>query len=206
MTQAQYYTPHPTAAYIAPTQPSNPPINTPNPAPANPVLMFAPANAPPDGSRHSLRPRHVRNSLNGAQTAPLPHRRTCHPTFHPEHPGIDINMHSLEAGKYFYVANPAREEGIYTSSSRQRHPRGCYDLRRGQGPLALACLCWHGHECKRERLERFDAQSKYWALQGSDVICGSRAAVFRLAEDRGSRRHPHSQPPRRLRAPRVVGR
>jgi hypothetical protein len=43
-----------------------------------------------------------------------------------------------------------------------------------KGLWALSCLRWHGHECKRERLERIDAEGKHWALQGSDVICGSR--------------------------------
>jgi hypothetical protein len=36
--------------------------------------------------------------------------------YYPDHPGIDVETHSLEAGKSFYVAIPAREEGIYTSS------------------------------------------------------------------------------------------
>jgi hypothetical protein len=129
MTQTQYYTPHPTAAHIASTQPSNPLIITPTPAPANPALRFAPANALPMAPATHCAPgaceicdaQHLciinqAHSLNGTQTAPLPHRLTCRPIFHPKNPVIDIDTHSLEAGKYFYVANPAREEGIYTSS------------------------------------------------------------------------------------------
>ncbi|KAJ7817677.1 hypothetical protein B0H14DRAFT_3474424 [Mycena olivaceomarginata] len=57
-------------------------------------------------------------------------------------------------------------------------------------PTAPATHCapvelpeWPAHECRRERLQRVDACNKHWGLKGSDVICGSRGAVFRLAED-----------------------
>jgi hypothetical protein len=56
------------------------------------------------------------NSLNGPQTAPLPHRRTCRLAYRPDHPGIDVQTHSLEAASKFFVVCPGREEGIYTSA------------------------------------------------------------------------------------------
>ncbi|KAJ7823299.1 hypothetical protein B0H14DRAFT_2597952 [Mycena olivaceomarginata] len=225
MTQAQYYMPHPTAAHIAPTQPSNPPILTPNLAPANPVLMFSPANTLPTALTTHCAPgaceicdaphlciiNQAPHPLNSVQTAPL-HRSTCCPIFYPENPGINIEMHYLEVGKYFYVANLAREEGIYTSRrsfvfpfikpflslteesrsiNAHRTSEGVINglhmaattFAEAQGLWALSCLRWHGHECKHECLERIDAQGKHWALKGSEVICGSRATVFQLAKD-----------------------
>ncbi|KAJ7848159.1 hypothetical protein B0H14DRAFT_2583179 [Mycena olivaceomarginata] len=132
------------------------------------------------------------NSQNGLQTGPLPHRRTCRPNFYPDHPALDVETHSLEAGKHFYVAIPARDEGIYTSSAVARQKTegvvnglnvAAKTYTDAKGLWVLGCLRWHGHECRRGRLQHLDARNKHWGLKGSDVICGSRSPVFCLAED-----------------------
>ncbi|KAJ7701319.1 hypothetical protein B0H14DRAFT_2648429 [Mycena olivaceomarginata] len=187
MTQAQYYMPHPTAAHIAPTQPSNPPILTPNLAPANPVLMFSPANTLPTALTTHCAPGACPPPLE--QRADSPHftAQPAAPIFYPENPGINIEMHYLEVGKYFYVANLAREEASTLIEHRKVSSMGLHmaatTFAEAQGLWALSCLRWHGHECKHECLERIDAQGKHWALKGSEVICGSRATVFQLAKD-----------------------
>ncbi|KAJ7855807.1 hypothetical protein B0H13DRAFT_2357647 [Mycena leptocephala] len=182
----------------APTPPSNPP-------PTNPVMSFAPVTVLPTVPAQCCAPGRCEicdaqflsvvqqaQSLNGPQTAPLPHRRTCRPTYHPDHPGINVETHSLEAGKSFYVAIPARDEGIYTSSLIAREKsEGIHNGRHeaaktyaeAKGLWALGCLRWHGHECKRERLQRLDMRGKHWAVKGFDTICGSRGAAFWIAED-----------------------
>ncbi|KAJ7842836.1 hypothetical protein B0H14DRAFT_3456576 [Mycena olivaceomarginata] len=199
--QPQYYTSLPTASDIVPPGASVPAANP----STNLVMSFAPVNVLPTTPATHCAPGqcaicdaqhlavfHQSNSQNGPQTGPLPHRRTCHPTFYPEHPGLDIDTHSLEAGKYFYVAVPARDEGIYTSSTVARQKTdgvvngvnvAAKTYADAQGLWVLGCLRWHGHECRRERLQRLDARNKHWGLKGSNVICGSRGAVFRLAED-----------------------
>ncbi|KAJ7773773.1 hypothetical protein B0H14DRAFT_3508721 [Mycena olivaceomarginata] len=48
---------------------------------------------------------------------------------------------------------------------------------------ALSCLRWHGHECRRERLQRLDARGVHWAVKGFDQICGSRTSEFVAARD-----------------------
>ncbi|KAJ7863213.1 hypothetical protein B0H13DRAFT_2354276 [Mycena leptocephala] len=204
----QYHTSTPTASNTVPlsnTVPvsaSTPLSNAPS---SNPALTFAPVTMAPTAPRQHCPPNQCEicdaqhlsviqqaHTLNGALTGPLPHRRTCRPTYYPDHPGIDVETHSLEAGKSFYVAIPAREEGIYTSSAVAREKsEGVHNGRHeaaktyaeAKGVWALACLRWHGPECKRERLERLDARGKHWAVKGSNVICGSRAAAFRIAED-----------------------
>jgi hypothetical protein len=144
------------------------------------------------------------NSLNGLQMGPLPHRRTCWPAFFPNHPGINVQTHSLEAGSKFFVVNPGRKEGIYTSAyvllplshfGTDRRTIGfCSATMRIQSEgvrnsrheatqmfadaralWALTCLCWHGHECHCERLQRQDACGVHWVVKGIDQICGSRS-------------------------------
>jgi hypothetical protein len=125
MTQSQYYTSLPTVSSMAPAAASAP---APNSA-ADLVMSFAPVHALPTTPATHCAPgrcdicdtQHLivlqqSNSQNGLHTGPLLHRRTCRPRFYPDHPGIDVESHSLEAGKYFYVAIPARDPGIYTSS------------------------------------------------------------------------------------------
>jgi hypothetical protein len=90
----RYYTPNPMAAHIVPTQPSNAPTLPPNPALANPVLIFTPANAlfmvPTTccvlGASEIWDVQYFcilnqAHSSNGAQTAPLPHCCISCPTF-----------------------------------------------------------------------------------------------------------------------------
>ncbi|KAJ7840703.1 hypothetical protein B0H14DRAFT_2587293 [Mycena olivaceomarginata] len=173
--------------------------------PANPVMSFAPAHVLPTTPAVRCAPgrcdicdgqfltvTYQANSLNGLQTGPLPHRRTCRPAFFPDHPGIDVQTHSLEAGSKFFVVNPGRKEGIYTSAATARiQSEGVRNGRHeaaqtfadAKALWALTCLRWHGHECRRERLQRQDARGVHWAVKGIDQICGSRGAAFRLAED-----------------------
>ncbi|KAJ6450017.1 hypothetical protein C8R47DRAFT_1230425 [Mycena vitilis] len=126
---------------------------------------------------------------NGLHTGPLPHWRTCTPPFCPEHPGIDVLT-----GKVFYVALPARHEAIYTSAQMAREQtegvhngvaKSCKTWDEVKGHWVLGCLRWHGNECRRERLQRADATGKNWAVLGTDIVCGSRAAAFRVAQDHG---------------------
>ncbi|KAJ7902431.1 hypothetical protein B0H13DRAFT_2335595 [Mycena leptocephala] len=187
----QYYTPAPTASYTAPVSSSMPAPTPPsNPPPTNPVMSFAPVTVLPL-SLPSVVPPAAAQSLNGPQTAPLPHRRTCRPTYHPDHPGIDVETHSLEASKSFYVAIPARDEGIYTSSliAREKsegihngHHEAAKTYAEAKGLWALGCLRWHGHECKRERLQRLDRTASTGRSRASTPSVAPGAA-FRIAED-----------------------
>ncbi|KAJ7717098.1 hypothetical protein B0H14DRAFT_3522115 [Mycena olivaceomarginata] len=166
------HAPTPTAAYIAPTQPPLHRFNTPNPLQPIMFLMFAPANALPTAPATHCAPGTRPHFLTAALATPL---------FHPEHPGIDINMHSLEAGKYFYVANPAREEGIYTSSTdacltSQGVVNGIHvadtTFAEAKGLWALACLCWQ--RARMQDVSVWNAsthRASTGPLQGSTVIC-----------------------------------
>ncbi|KAJ6491321.1 hypothetical protein C8R47DRAFT_1065118 [Mycena vitilis] len=203
--QLQYYCP-PTRSVSSPEQAPGPEL-TPSkpPPPTNPAMTFAPANALPQAPSQTCLPNRCSicdgqmllllqnaTSMNGTMTAPLPHRRTCEPIFCPSDPGIDVHKHSLEAGKYLYVALPAYHEAIYSSSesARLQTERVCNGRHQAVKTMAdaralwaLGCLRWHGHECKRERLQRRDASGLLWAVMGTDIVCGSRAAAFRVAED-----------------------
>ncbi|KAJ7679321.1 hypothetical protein DFH06DRAFT_1316252 [Mycena polygramma] len=171
------------------------------------VLQWAPANVvPATPAHHCVGGRcdicHAQHLVvsqnahgpNGPHTGPLPHRRTCTPPFCPDHPGIDVLTHSLEAGCMFYAAIPARNEAIYTSAQTAREQtegvhngvaKSAKTWDEAKGHWVLGCLRWHGNECRRERLQRADATGKSWAVLGTDIICGSRAAAFRIAQDRG---------------------
>ncbi|KAJ7657842.1 hypothetical protein DFH06DRAFT_1327899 [Mycena polygramma] len=201
----QYYSP-PLRVVSSPEQAPGPEL-TPSkpPPPPNPAMTFAPANALPQAPPHTCLPNRCNicdgqmllllqnaTSMNGTLTAPLPHRRTCEPVFCPSDPGIDIHKWSLDASKWLYVALPAYHEAIYDSADKAREQtEGVCNGRHlaaktmpdAKALWALGCLRWHGHECKRERLQRRDALDLLWAVKGTDIVCGSRAAAFRVAED-----------------------
>ncbi|KAJ7669833.1 hypothetical protein DFH06DRAFT_1320878 [Mycena polygramma] len=220
----QYFSPPPSAISPAATAPTPAAAPAPTPAaapaatpaatpaqattPTNPVMSWAPANAVPSTPAHHCAANRCTicdaqylcvlnqaNGLNGPQTGPLPHRRTCEPIYRPADPSIDVQTHSLQAGKSFYVAIPAYDEGIYTDSLAARavsegvqngKHTAVKTWEEAKGLWALGCLRWHGNECRRERLQRADARAIHWAVAGTSIICGSRAAAFRLAQDSGS--------------------
>ncbi|KAJ7824127.1 hypothetical protein B0H13DRAFT_1919295 [Mycena leptocephala] len=159
---------------------------------------FAPLLAPagPAPVVHPILAAHYNlGARNGPKTGPLPHRATCKPPFYPEYPTLDRDLCSLTTGKKFYVACPAFVEGIYTDSDCARSTtEGCKDgVALGAptwddalGMWALQCLRWHGdQECHREFLQRPDGSGIIWALKGHRDAIGSRAAAFRLAEEKG---------------------
>ncbi|KAJ7668733.1 hypothetical protein DFH06DRAFT_1321971 [Mycena polygramma] len=208
----QYYSAPPatqTAAAPPAQTAAAPPAQTPAAAPTtNPVLSWAPANVVPATPAQRCAPNrcaicdaqhlcvlHQANGLNGPQTGPLPHRRTCEPIFLPADPSIDVITHSLAAGESFYLAMPAHQEAIYTNSITARavsegvqhgKHQACKTWEEAKALWALGCLRWHGNECRRERLQRADGRGINWAVAGTSIICGSRAAAFRLAQDSGS--------------------
>ncbi|KAJ7800666.1 hypothetical protein B0H14DRAFT_3490470 [Mycena olivaceomarginata] len=176
-----------------------------NSASTGPIMNFAPAHILPTSPAVHCAPgrcdicdgqflavTYQANSLNGPQTAPLPHWRTCRPAYRPDHPSIDVQTHSLEAASKFFVVCPGREEGIYTSATaacvqtegiRNSRHEAVATFAEAKALWALSCLRCHGHECRCERLARLDARGVHWAVKGFEQICGSRGAAFRLAED-----------------------
>ncbi|KAJ7688773.1 hypothetical protein B0H14DRAFT_3533113 [Mycena olivaceomarginata] len=171
---SQYYTSLPTASSIVPPAALAP---APNASP-DLVLSFAPVHALPTAPAARCAPG--RCDICDAQRARCLTDAPAIPTFTQTTPALDVETHSLEAGKHFYVAIPARDEGIYTSFAvaRQKTEGVVNGLHVAAKTYTDAKGLW-----VRERLQRLDARNKHWGLKGSDVICGSRSAVFRLAED-----------------------
>ncbi|KAJ7727275.1 hypothetical protein B0H14DRAFT_3518892 [Mycena olivaceomarginata] len=81
-----------------------------NSASTGPIMNFAPAHVLPTAPLREQPQRLAdRTPVSPAYLSPpVP----------PHHPGIDVQTHSLEASSKFFVVNPGREEGIYTSAPK----------------------------------------------------------------------------------------
>ncbi|KAJ6480748.1 hypothetical protein C8R47DRAFT_1074139 [Mycena vitilis] len=134
-----------------------------------------------------------------APDSALPNRPTCAMPYHTM-PGVDRLEHSANASCRFYLACPARIQGLYHTESVLH----CKGIRNGKGiavhfwedaeeEWALACLRWHGDVCPNTRprvnMETrihlnpalAEPQVERWAVRGIPGKFGSRRLAFEAA-------------------------
>ncbi|KAJ6467404.1 hypothetical protein C8R45DRAFT_938744 [Mycena sanguinolenta] len=180
---------------ISPTNPTSAPaVTEPTPTPAS---QPTPTPTASQGTPIPAPPSQAPCADVAALDSQLPMRATCPMPYHPDI-GIDRMEHSDNAACKFYVACPARIQGVYNTCQRaDEQVRGYRNWRAiavhvwgdAEAEWRLACLRWHGPSCPNVRPPvtmstcihlhpALRTTSDQWAVQGILKLFATREEAF----------------------------